>query len=171
MKHTSIALLTLSAAVLALASCKNSDDSSSAETDTVGADGVRTIHITGNDQLQYNINEITATAGEMLRIEMTNIGKMPKQAMAHNWLLLEKMSEEEANAFGMAAASKPPEYLPDDMSAVLFHTEMLGPGETDTIEIVVPEEAGEYIYLCTFPGHFVTMRGKLIVTSAGEKEA
>lgn len=163
MKHTSILASGFSACLLLLASCDKSGDAPAAA-DTVGADGIRTIAITGNDQLQYNINEITAEPGEKLRIELTNIGRMPKQSMAHNWVLLKKMPDDEANAFAMAAASKPPEYLPDDQSAVLFHTKMLGPGETDTIEIVVPDEAGDYPYLCTFPGHFAVMRGKLRVS-------
>ena len=165
MKHKSIIIAGASAFLLLFASCNNSDQSAAAA-DTVGDDGIRTIAITGNDQLQFNINEITAEAGEKLRIELTNIGRMPKQSMGHNWVLLKKMPEDEANAFAMAAATKPPEYLPDDQSVVLFHTKMLGPGETDTIEIVVPDEAGDYPYLCTFPGHFAIMRGILTVTSS-----
>ena len=66
-------------------------------------------------------------------------------------------------AFAMSVASKLPNYLPDDPGAVLAHTKLLGGGETDTVEFSAPAQAGEYPFLCTFPGHVALMRGKLIV--------
>lgn len=127
------------------------------------SDGMRTIQITGNDTMQYNVTEIRAKAGEEIRIVFTNIGKMPKQAMSHNWVLLKPMDLSAFNAWAMSAATKTPTYLPEDKSAILASTKMLGPGETDTIEFAAPSQAGEYPFLCTFPGHFAIMKGKLIV--------
>lgn len=152
------------AAVFGLFGCGDSDSEAAAE--SVSADGVRLIRITGNDQLKFSVNEIKATAGEELRIEFANVGRMPKEAMAHNLVILKPMAEGEVNALAMAASSHPPDYLPDDRSAVLFHTKMLGPDEKETITITAPAEAGEYPYLCTFPGHFAVMKGKLVVSIA-----
>jgi azurin len=65
--------------------------------------------------------------------------------------------------FAVAANQAPPEYIPearkDDMIA---HTKLLGPDESETIEFTAPA-AGSYDYLCTFPGHFAIMKGKMIV--------
>jgi azurin len=127
------------------------------------ADGVRVVEVTGNDQMKFNVAQINAAPGEKLRVVFRNAGKMPKQAMGHNWVLLRPMSDGEVNAFGMAASSKPPLYLPEDRSAVLAFTQILGPGESETLELTAPSEAGEYPFLCTFPGHFAIMRGKLVV--------
>ncbi len=154
----------LLAAVIALAACGKSEPASG----SVGQgpevdDGVRTISITGNDQMQFNVTTIRAQAGEPIRISFTNIGRMPKQAMGHNWVLFEPMSTAELNAIGNASANNPPEYLPADMSKVIAHTRILGPGEREIIEFDVPSNPGEYPFLCTFPGHPALMRGVLIV--------
>jgi azurin len=165
MKPTTLLLTT---ALLALATtpvaCRKSDSSASTgSAESVGADGVRLIKVTGNDQLQFNLKEIIAAPGEKLNIEMTNIGSMPKQAMAHNWLLLQAITDAEVNALAMAASTRPPEYLPEDQSKILAHTKMLGPKEKDTITITAPATPGSYPFVCSFPGHFTLMRGALVV--------
>lgn len=91
---------------------------------------------------------------------------MPKQTMAHNWVLLMPMSDADVTAFSTAAASHAPEYMPEDRYKVIAHTKFLGPNETDTIEISAPATPGVYPYLCSFPGHAALMRGKLIVSPA-----
>lgn len=126
------------------------------------ADG-RAIEITADDTMKYSVTEIRATPGEKLVIVLKNIGRMPKQAMAHNWVLLKPMDDSAAGALAMAASSRLPDYLPADLSAVLAHTKMLGSGESDALKVTAPTEPGTYPYLCTFPGHFALMRGKLIV--------
>lgn len=127
------------------------------------ADTPREIAITSNDSMQFNVREITARPGEALRVKFSNLGTFPKQAMGHNWVLLQPMTEAAFNAFAMACASKAPDYLPADRSVVLAHTKILGGGETDTIDLTAPAKPGAYPFLCTFPGHFSMMRGKLVV--------
>jgi len=47
---------------------------------------------------------------------------------------------------------------------IIASTAMLGNGESDTVTFTVPEEPGEYTFICTFPGHYAGgMVGKLIV--------
>jgi azurin len=94
---------------------------------------------------------------------LTNVGKLPAQAMSHNWVLTSTSDWDAVTKLALAAASKPPQYLPDDQSLILAHTKMLGPGESDTIEFDAPTTPGEYWYVCTFPGHFALMKGKLVV--------
>jgi azurin len=126
-------------------------------------DGARIVRINGNDQMRFDVTEIVVAPGERLQIVLTNVGRMPKQAMAHNWVLLRPLSAAELDRFAAAAVAHPPEYLPPDRSAVLAHTRMLGPGERDTLDLTAPLEPGEYVYVCTFPGHVTLMRGRLIV--------
>ncbi len=127
------------------------------------ADGPREIAITANDAMQFSVKEISAAPGETLRVKLTNVGKMPAQAMSHNWVLLKPSTPAEVNAFGMKAQSKAPTYLPDDKSAIIAHTKLVSSGQSDAIEFKVPTARGEYPFLCTFPGHFAIMRGKLVV--------
>jgi azurin len=131
----------------------------------VPADGVRTIEITANDAMKFSVTEIHAQPGEKLRIALTNLGRMPKQAMAHNWVLITPRDDAAVLSFANALAGRMPDYLPEDKSAVLAHTKLLGGGEADTVEFTVPTAPGAYPFLCTFPGHAALMRGKLIVGS------
>ncbi|HUG12471.1 MAG TPA: plastocyanin/azurin family copper-binding protein [Opitutaceae bacterium] len=161
------------ASLLVLAGCGGSE-TKSAPTATEPAaappaapadpEGVKVIRLTGDDLMKFNITTIEATPGESLRVELKNIGRMPKQTMAHNFILLQPMADAQLNAIGIAASMAAPTYLPKDMSNVLAHSKkILGPGESETIDFKAPTEPGEYPYICTFPGHFATMRGKLIV--------
>lgn len=160
-------LSTLAAASLALAGCGRSDAPSEAANAPAPAastaDGKRAIAITGDDTMKFNVTEIRAKPGEALSVTLKNGGRMPKQAMAHNWVLLKPMPDADVNAFGMKASSSAPDYLPADRSSVIAHTKLLGGGESDTIEFNAPTAPGEYPFLCTFPGHFAIMKGKLIV--------
>jgi azurin len=123
----------------------------------------RVIEITGNDSMRYNLAEIDAKPGELLEVQLTNVGRLPKAAMAHDWVLLKPMSLTDIAAFAASASLKAPGYLPEDRSAVLAHTKMLGPKETDSIEFTAPSKPGTYPFICTFPGHYVLMKGELIV--------
>jgi azurin len=122
------------------------------------------VQISGDDTMKFSVTLIEAKAGEPLRVILTNSGKMPKQAMAHNWVLLKPCSEADFNAFGMAAAMAAPTHIPAAKAAdILAQTKLLGPGESETIEFKAPSQPGEYPFLCTFPGHYALMKGKLVV--------
>jgi len=53
-------------------------------------------------------------------------------------------------------------YIPDDPS-VLLHSRVLNPGESHTIHFNAPAAPGKYPFLCTFPGHWQSMKGTLVV--------
>ncbi len=154
----------LVAASLWLAGCGPSEKPSTTSAPPPAPAGTRTLQITGDDTMHYNVTRLEAQAGESLRVVFTNIGKMPKQAMAHNWVLLKPCSEADFNAFGMAAVMATPTHIPPGKAAqIIAQTRLLGPGESETIDFKAPGEPGEYSFLCTFPGHFALMRGKLVV--------
>jgi hypothetical protein len=47
---------------------------------------------------------------------------------------------------------------------VLAATRLTEPGQKQTLKLTAPKKEGEYEYVCTFPGHWMIMNGKLIVT-------
>ncbi|MCF7688588.1 MAG: cupredoxin domain-containing protein [Cephaloticoccus sp.] len=125
--------------------------------------GVRVIELTGNDAMKYNMNSIELNVGEEVKVIFTNIGTMPKQAMAHNFVVLKAGSD--AAAFSMAAApAAATNYIPPALQdEVIAHTKMLGPKESDTVTLKFAE-AGQYPFLCSFPAHFqVGMKGVITV--------
>ena len=129
----------------------------------VTKDGVTIVRLTGNDQMQYNLDEFKVESGATVRIELENIGKMPKSSMGHNVVVLKQGAD--AKKFATAASShKDNDYIPPKKTdQILAKTELLGPGETDAVEFTAPE-AGEYVFLCSFPAHmFSGMKGTMVV--------
>lgn len=127
------------------------------------AAGPKTIEITANDSMKYNLNSISLAVGEEVRLSLINVGSMPKQAMAHNVVVLKPGTDTAAFATA-AAAAVATEYIPEALAGqVIAHTKMLGPKQTDSI-VVKFTEPGEYPFLCSFPAHYqVGMKGVITV--------
>lgn len=124
----------------------------------------RVIKITGTDNMQYDVKTIEAKPGEKLKVVLTAISTMSKEQMAHNFVLLAKGTN--ADMFVMEASmAKDKGYIPDSgKKSILAMTGLAGKGETVEVTFDAPKEPGEYLYLCTFPGHYLAgMKGKLIV--------
>lgn len=119
------------------------------------------IVLTGDDQMKFDKTLFKVKAGQDVKLKLTNIGKLPAAAMSHNAVIL--LPGTNVQEFGEAAVTaKDSEHIPQNMLAdVVAHTKMLGPGESDEITFKLPE-AGVYDFICTFPGHFGTMRGKIV---------
>ena len=110
------------------------------------------------------LQDIQANPGERIRIRLTTISTLPAAAMAHNWVMLQ-LGVDPA-AFAQAATqAKDNDYIPTGQKEnIIAHTDLAAGGETVEVTFTVPEQTGEYDYLCSFPGHFsADMRGQLIV--------
>ena len=117
--------------------------------------------ITGNDMMQFNKKEIHIKAGEKVKITLKHVGKMDKNVMGHNFVIL-KMGIDLTSFGNKAAAARDTGYIPDGGADVIAHTKLIGGGETTVVEFDAPA-AGTYDFLCSFPGHYAIMKGKLIV--------
>jgi hypothetical protein len=59
-----------------------------------------------------------------------------------------------------------------DSPLVLHATKLVKEGETDRLGFNAPKDPGEYVFVCTFPGHWVRMYGvMLVVPSLDDWEA
>lgn len=171
------------ATVLFLASCGGGNESSekttSTSTDTStttapaeeapGADipGIETVKVTdhikidGQDDMKYDATLFKIKAGQDVKLTLKNIGKLPKEAMSHNVVILAQGTD--IQAFGEAAVAAKPDHIPPAMASdVIAHTKLLGPGESDNITFKIADP-GVYDFICSFPGHFGTMKGKIVV--------
>lgn len=124
-------------------------------------DGVTLVEITGNDLMQFNKNEIRVKAGQTVRLTLKHVGELPENAMGHNFVLL-KQGTDVVDFAQKAATATGNDYIPNGTDKVIAHTEMIGGGEETTIEFTAPA-AGTYDFICSFPGHYVQMKGKFIV--------
>ncbi|WP_431244795.1 hypothetical protein ACQ9BO_11375 [Flavobacterium sp. P21] len=50
--------------------------------------------IEGNDQMQYNVNELKAVAGKPIKLTLKHVGKIPKEAMGHNLVILQEGTDQ-----------------------------------------------------------------------------
>jgi azurin len=153
-------LLSLCAASLLLAGCGQKNESAAAPAATANS----AVELTANDSMKFNLTRFEVKAGQEVTLSLTNMGNMPKAAMAHNWVLLKKGADPKAfaDAAVMAAAT---DYLPPALAdQVIAHTKLLGPKQTDEIKFTAPTEPGEYPFVCSFPAHFVAgMTGVMVV--------
>lgn len=169
-------LVPAAAVALFLASCGGSntntsetattDETPTATTETATASGealeAAVFEIEGNDQMKFNQDLFTVKAGQEIQITLKNVGELPKESMGHNFVVLTPGTDVAAFG-GEAFKAKDNDYIPATFaSSIVAHTKLLGPGESDTITFTIAE-AGEYEFICSFPGHWGTMRGKIVV--------
>lgn len=170
------------AAMLFLASCggNGSNENNNATTEDTstaaaapaeapGADipGIDTVKVTddivltGNDNMKYDKTLFKVKAGKQVTLDFKNVGKQPAAAMSHNVVILKQGTDVQAfgeAAIPAAATAHIPQSMTDD---VIAHTKLLGPGESDKITFTLPD-AGVYDFICSFPGHFGSMNGKIV---------
>lgn len=118
--------------------------------------------LTANDKMKFNLNKMVVNEGDSVKVKVMNIGRMAKEVMGHNFVLLSP-NIEPAQFATKALSAKENEYIPqDELDNIIVHSKLLGPGEEVIVEFVAPKK-GLYKYICSFPGHYISMQGNLIV--------
>ncbi len=115
--------------------------------------------------MRYDTPRIVVQAGRAFDLIFDNPDVMP-----HNLVIVKPGTREQV---GTAAAAMTPEtkdskgrtFVPD-LGSVVAATKMLENGQSETLKVSANllRTEGEYEYVCTFPGHWMMMWGKLIVT-------
>ena len=119
-------------------------------------------NLTGDDQMKFNLKAMVVKEGEIVKVNFKNIGVMAKEVMGHNFVLL-KSGVDGTKFAAKATTAKDFEYIPqDELDNIIVYSKLLGPGEETVIEFEAPAQ-GTYKYICSFPGHYTTMQGNLIV--------
>ena len=117
--------------------------------------------------MRYDVDWIGVRPGERFVLEFINSCRM-----THNLVVCRPENNvtmrvaQAAWALGSQAIQK--QYVPDH-SAVLLATSLVNPNETQTFAWVAPEEPGDYPFVCTVPGHALTMTGTLHVGALTER--
>ncbi|MGB0583361.1 MAG: DUF7133 domain-containing protein, partial [Limisphaerales bacterium] len=113
------------------------------------------------ERMLYSVNRFEVAPGQPVRLEFINPDATP-----HNLVVVEPGS---ALEIGLAATemAKDPEaakkgFIPNSKK-ILQHTRMLAPEDAQILRFNAPTKPGVYPYICTFPGHWVLMKGEMIV--------
>jgi azurin len=110
-------------------------------------------------QMKFTQTTIAARPGQRVEITLNNTDDMP-----HNIVIFRRgtLAEYEKELFGSlneterAAARVRPGFA--ERARGLAAAER---GESDVVTFDAPAEPGEYPFVCSFPGHWATMRGVL----------
>lgn len=116
------------------------------------------IDLKGTDDMKFDKTQFTVKAGEEVTLNFTNAGVLPLETMGHNVVVLEKDADVQTFATASAKA-KETNYISDlYITDIVAQTKLLGPGESETIKFTL-KEPGDYTFICTFPGHWIAMKG------------
>lgn len=109
--------------------------------------------------LKYSIDRIQVKAGSKVKLVFSN-----NDDMTHNVVFVEPGAAREVGdkAYNMGLKGSQLHYIPETPK-ILNHTNLIQPGDSETIYFVAPSRPGVYTYLCTFPGHAMVMQGVMTV--------
>ncbi len=119
------------------------------------------LDISGNDSMQYDKSSLAVPATcHDITVTLHHTGKLPKEAMGHDWVLVNTADVSAVATAGMSAGLGN-NYVQVGDKRVIAHTNVIGGGETATLTFAAAmlKAGGSYSYLCTFPGHSAVMHG------------
>lgn len=123
------------------------------------------VSIDSTDAMQFSTKELSVGKDcTEVKLTLKHVGKLPKSAMGHNWVLTAEKDMAAVVAAGMSAGLAS-EYLPKGDAKVIAATALIGGGETTSVTFKTAAlKAGEaYKFFCTFPGHSALMNGSFSI--------
>jgi azurin len=113
------------------------------------------------ERMLFDKTEFSVKAGQPVSLVFNN-----PDATAHNLAICLPGSVEEIGIAGNEMAKDPDGIKKDFIPVtdkILHHTKLLNPNTIETLRFTAPTKPGDFPYVCTFPGHWVIMRGVMKV--------
>lgn len=117
--------------------------------------------IESNDMMQFSTKSLTAPKScKEVTVTLKHTGKLPKNAMGHNWVLSKQADIPDIASDGMGAGLDK-NYLKEGDSRVLAATKIIGGGEQTSVTFAsnLLKEGKNYAFFCSYPGHYAIMQG------------
>ena len=115
--------------------------------------------------VKFDVTRFDVTVGSEVELSFSNPCVLP-----HNLVLVKPEAEAPltaaVGAMGLEGMEK--QFVPE-VPGIVAATKLIQPGKKETLKFKAPEAPGEYPYVCTFPGHWFTMRGVMRVLEVGKK--
>ena len=129
---------------------------------STGGDATKLALSCDGEKLLFDKTTLSAPAGKPVELTFANRSNHHQ----HNWLLVNGDDETAMAVYEAAvAAGVKNDWLPPAGPQIITHTPLLDAGKSFTLAFQAPAKAGQYTYLCTFPGHFLAgMKGVLTIT-------
>lgn len=114
------------------------------------------------ERMLFTVQEFKVKAGAPVKLILENPDATP-----HNLLICQPGSEDKIGELANEMAKLPDAFEKMDFipksDQILHATKMLNPNQTDTLRFHAPKLPGKYPYICSFPGHYLVMRGVMVV--------
>ncbi len=104
------------------------------------------------DTFEFDTTSYRASSGSEIVLTLDNTSAINQ----HIWVLVQAGTKDDVAADG-AAAGPANDWVPPNDPRILARTGLLDPGESEELRFTAP--AGTYQFVCTFPGHNLTMFG------------
>ena len=130
------------------------------------AAGNCTVSLKGDDAMKFDLKEATVSAAcPTITVELTHTGKMPAAAMGHN-VVIAATKDMDAVARAGSKAGVAGNYVNQADARVIAATPLVGGGQKTKVTFPGKKltAGGDYTFFCSFPGHSMLMKGKLVVT-------
>ena len=108
------------------------------------------------DALAFDLSDIDVRAQTEVVLVFDNVSTINQ----HNWVLVKPGTKDDVAARGANHATT--NWIQPDDPDVVANTKLLNFGDAVEISFAAPA-AGTYQFVCTFPGHNLTMFGDLVV--------
>jgi azurin len=115
------------------------------------------VTVQADDKMRYDFTAFEVSPGQKVLVTFKNIGTTPKFSMGHNFVLLDRTINAgniQSAFLDKASSEASHDYVPPTAKEVLAHSKLLGPGESEVVTFNAPYIPGEYLYVCSFPGHY-----------------
>lgn len=115
------------------------------------------VTVQADDKMRYDFTAFDVSPGQKVSVTFKNIGTTPKFSMGHNFVVLDRTittANIQSAFLDKASTEAAHDYVPPGAKEVLAHSKLLGPGESEVVTFNAPYIPGEYLYVCSFPGHY-----------------
>lgn len=115
------------------------------------------VTIQADDKMRYDVTAFDVSPGQKVSVTFKNVGTTPKFSMGHNFVLLDRTintGNVQSAFLDKVSTEAAHDYVLPSAKEVLAHSKLLGPGESEVVTFNAPYIPGDYLYLCSFPGHY-----------------
>jgi glucose/arabinose dehydrogenase/azurin len=128
---------------------------------------VRLVAVEG--AMRFDVEAFDVAPGQEVELVLDNPDHMP-----HNVVFTAPGALEAVGRAADAMATQPDAFarhFVPDLPQVIAASRLISKDETTTLRFRAPDEPGDYPFICTFPGHWITMRGIMHVQTPSTRES
>ncbi|MDB6119208.1 MAG: putative cytochrome c [Verrucomicrobiaceae bacterium] len=113
------------------------------------------------ERLLFDVREFKVKAKASVKLTFENPDVTP-----HNFLIVQPGAADEigiaGNEMAKDVSGMAKNFIPDNPK-ILQKIKLLNQGDSETLRFNAPEQPGRYPYICSFPGHWLVMKGEMVV--------